>query len=82
MKAKIIRIGNSRGLRIPKPLLAQAGLIDEVEIRVEGTQLIVEAIAAPRAGWREAFADMVAKGEDKLLDPETATEWDLTEWEW
>ena len=82
MKAKIIQIGNSKGLRIPKPMLAQAGLKDEVEIRVEGNHLIVESATAPRAGWRAAFEEMAVRGEDHLLDSPTPTEWDLTEWEW
>lgn len=82
MRANIVQIGNSRGLRIPKPLLEQTGLRDEVEIEVRGEQLVIRAANAPRAGWAEAFAKMGECGRDALLDPETSTEWDESEWRW
>src|SRR5690349_9214637 len=49
MKARIVRIGNSQGIRIPKPLLEEAGLPDEVELEVEGDCLVVRAAGRPRA---------------------------------
>jgi antitoxin (DNA-binding transcriptional repressor) of toxin-antitoxin stability system/antitoxin component of MazEF toxin-antitoxin module len=49
MKARIVRIGNSQGIRIPKPLLEQTGLADEVELEVEGDCLVVRAAGRPRA---------------------------------
>ena len=82
IKTKIVKIGNSRGVRIPKLLLEQAGFIEEVEIVVDNDQLILRPVAGPRAGWDEAFRRMAAAGDDKLLDPETLTMWDETEWEW
>jgi len=51
MRARVGRIGNSRGLRIPKPLLEQTGLSGEVEIEAEGNQLIVRPARPPRTGW-------------------------------
>jgi antitoxin MazE len=76
MKTHLVRIGNSRGVRLPKPLIDQAGLIDEVEIRVEGRAIIIERAASLREGWAEAAQKMHALGEDVLLDPVTATEID------
>jgi antitoxin MazE len=70
MKASLVQIGNSRGVRIPKPLLGQTGLRDQVEIEVRGQQLVIRAAKAPRAGWGEAFARMAAAGDDAMLDPE------------
>jgi antitoxin (DNA-binding transcriptional repressor) of toxin-antitoxin stability system len=49
MKARIVRIGNSQGVRIPKPLLEQTGLADEVELEVEGDCLVIRATGRPRA---------------------------------
>jgi antitoxin MazE len=68
MRARVVRIGNSRGVRIPKPLIEQVGLQDEVEIAVEGNSLIIRAAARPRAGWATAFRSMAERGDDRLLD--------------
>ena len=84
MKASIIRIGNSRGVRIPKAFLEQTGLRDDVEIEVRGSQIVVRAPKNPREGWDEAFARMAAAGDDELIDGDTGpmTEWDEAEWVW
>jgi antitoxin MazE len=84
MKARIVRIGNSHGIRIPKPLLEQSGLRDEVELEVHARQIIIRAADQPRAGWDAAFRAMAEAGDDALLDPEMAgsPEWDEEEWEW
>jgi antitoxin (DNA-binding transcriptional repressor) of toxin-antitoxin stability system len=50
VKTRIVRIGNSQGIRIPKLLLAESGLEGEVEIEVRGGELVVRAAGAPRAG--------------------------------
>jgi antitoxin MazE len=68
MKVRLIRIGNSQGILIPKPLLEQAGLQDEVEIEVEGNRLVIHALGHPRAGWDEAFQAMSRQGDAALLD--------------
>lgn len=79
VKTRLIRIGNSRGVRLAKPLLEQAGLEDEVEIRVESGAVVITAVVTPRAGWAEAAARL---GPTPLLDPPTATRFDETEWTW
>jgi antitoxin MazE len=71
MKVRIVRIGKSHGICIPEPLLEQAGLGDEVELRVEGGRLVIEPARRPRAGWAEAFAAMHEAGDDALLDEPT-----------
>jgi antitoxin MazE len=68
MRASLIQIGNSRGIRIPKPLLEQTGLEGEVDIEVRGAQLIIRPTKHPRAGWAEAFARMPERKEDASLD--------------
>ena len=81
-KARIVRIGNSRGIRVPKSLLDQAQLPDEVELLAEHGRLVVRAARGPRAGWAAAAKAMRAEGEDKLVDGLTSTRFDTQEWEW
>lgn len=82
MRARLVRIGNSRGVRIPKPLLDEAGLTDEVEIHLHDGVLTISAVREPRVGWAAAFAEMAAEGDDALLDEPEATEFDQDEWRW
>ncbi len=81
---RIVKIGNSRGIRIPKPFLDQLGLENEVEMSVEDAELVIRPVRAPRFGWDNRFREMAAAGDDRLLDEESLSlgEWDETEWEW
>ena len=67
MRAKIIKIGNSQGLRIPKPILDQTGIIDDVEIEVEKDQIIIRPVKDVRDGWDAAFKAMGEKNDDKPI---------------
>lgn len=84
MKASIVRIGNSRGIRLPKTVLDQCHFDDAVEIEIEGNRLIVRSTRHPRSGWDEAFREMKHHGDDALLDAEfkPASKFDEVEWEW
>ncbi len=82
IRSKIVKIGNSRGIRIPHTILEQAGLIDEVEMKVEGNKLIIQAAHLPRQGWGDRFAGMAGQGDDHLLDGPASTQWDEEEWTW
>jgi antitoxin MazE len=84
MRTRIIRIGNSQGVRIPKALLERSGLANEVEIDVEVGQIVLRAADNPRAGWEDAFEAMHAGGDDALLDGDQlgASSWDDEEWVW
>ena len=82
MKTRIVRIGNSRGVRIPKPLLDQVGLEDEVELRLLEDGIVIKAVGTRRAGWAEAARLAHEQGDDGLLDELTSTQFDKTEWEW
>jgi len=68
MKTRIIRIGNSWGIRVPKVLLDHAQLPKEVELHAERGRLVVQAAPGPRFGWERAAKVMRARGEDRLLD--------------
>ncbi|HWP36683.1 MAG TPA: AbrB/MazE/SpoVT family DNA-binding domain-containing protein [Gemmatimonadales bacterium] len=82
MKTRLVRIGNSRGVRIPKPLLDQVGLEEEVELRLLDDGIMIKAAGTPRTGWAEAARLAHERGEDGLLDQPTPTQFDKTEWEW
>jgi antitoxin MazE len=81
-KTRIVRIGNSRGIRVPKILLDQAQLPEEVELHAEPGRLVVQGARRPRMGWAEAARAMAAQGHDSLLDEPTATRFDRQEWKW
>jgi antitoxin MazE len=82
MKAKIISIGNSRGIRIPKQLLEMTNLGDEVELEAERDRIVIRSARQPRQGWDDAFKAMAAEGDDRLLDPPLSTKFDEEEWDW
>lgn len=65
MKTHIVRIGNSQGLRIPKPLLDQSGLHGEVELEVQDQRIIIRSAEPPRQGWDQAFHAMAEAGDDR-----------------
>lgn len=82
MKAHIVRIGNSRGIRLPKTLLQEAQLEDEVELQAEPGRILISKPSQPRAGWAAAARRMREQSEDRLLDQPTATRFDKEEWKW
>jgi antitoxin MazE len=84
MKVRIVKIGNSQGIRIPKPLIRQAGIKEEVELRVEDNHLIISPADRPRSKWPEAFRLMAERGDDALIDGDSVgtSTWDEEGWEW
>jgi antitoxin MazE len=81
MKTKLVRIGNSRGIRLPKLLIEQAGLEEDVQLELRGGSVVIRPLASIRAGWAQAAATLAAT-EDGLLDPVVATNFDRDEWAW
>lgn len=83
MKTTLIPIGNSRGVRIPKPFIEQCGLDEDVEMDVRDCMILIHSPRRPRNGWDAAFKRMAEQGDDKLLDPPSIpTRWDDEEWQW
>ena len=84
MRTRIVRIGNSQGVRIPKALLAESGLSGEVDISVHDGTLVIAAAGRAREGWDDAFRQMALRGDDKLLDGDVETSEAFTEeaWRW
>lgn len=81
-RTRIVRIGNSRGIRVPRALLEQANLREEVELYAEPGRIVVRSVESPRAGWAEAAKAVRERAEDRLLDPPQPTRFDEDEWEW
>lgn len=82
MRTRLIRIGNSRGIRIPKALVEAAGLDVSLRLRVVDEGLLLERVGDPRAGWSEAAREMKDRNEGGLLDDPVPTVFDESEWEW
>ena len=82
MKSRIIQIGNSRGIRLPKVLLEQAQLADEVELDAEPGRIVIRRGSRPRTGWAVAARKTHERDEDRLLDPTTSTHFDEKDWKW
>jgi antitoxin MazE len=82
VKTQVIKIGNSRGIRIPKLLIDQVQLGTEVEISVQRDQIIIRPTSRPRYGWDDRFRAMAERGDDRLLDKPVLTQWDKREWIW
>jgi len=84
LKTHLVKIGNSHGIRIPKAIIQQINLIDEVEIEVRRDCLVIKPAENPRAGWVEAFKKAMANEKEQ-----SSSEWVTTqltdddeEWTW
>lgn len=84
MKATLVRTGNSRGIRLPKPVIEQCGFEDGVEMEVHHHELVIRSSSRARDGWHAAFGRMGERGDDELLDcvAEACPTWDKQEWQW
>ena len=82
MKASVVQIGNSKGIRIPKALLEECKIGEQVELLRKGNSLIIQPLASePRQGWGETFSLMHRRGEDALLLDEGIAELEALDWE-
>jgi antitoxin MazE len=83
VKAHIIRIGNSKGIRIPHGMLQESRLEYQVELESKPGMLIVRPAKKARAGWAEAFEKMAERGDDVPPDPGFPdTRWSRKDWRW
>jgi len=81
MKARLVRIGNSRGVRLPKAVIDQVGLHEDIELHVENDRVVITAARPPRTGWEDAARRLAAEGSG-LLDAPSPTRFDEDEWRW
>jgi antitoxin MazE len=82
MRIELTRIGNSRGVRIPKPLIEQCGFGDEVEARVTPEGLVLAPRRVPRDGWTQAFLQSKSQEDEVLLERLPENAFDAEEWKW
>ena len=82
MRAKLVRIGNSRGVRLPKSFIEEAGLQHEIELQIVDSGIVIRPVSTPRAGWDEAARSLRRRGEDGLLDEVSLSDFDESEWVW
>lgn len=82
--AKLVAIGNSRGVRLPKAMIEQAGLGDDIELEVVDGTIVIRRKRKPREGWAEAARRMAERGEQPLPETRdmTETEWMRDHWRW
>ena len=80
MKAKIVRIGNSRGIRLAEALIEEAGLGEYVELKVRDGAIVIAAAAGPRAGWADA-AKLLRERQDVTFESDAPGCFD-EEWKW
>lgn len=81
MKAQIIQIGNSQGIRIPKAVLEETKLSGEVELEVVPDGLLIRNLKKPRGDWDSIFKSL-ADADDDLSVIDTATGFAKKEWQW
>jgi len=85
MITKVVKIGNSRGIRIPKSIIDQSGIKNEVELEVKNNKIIIKALSEVRRNWDLAFQKMSENNDDILLDHNlliNQSSWDNEEWTW
>ena len=80
MKVSIIKIGNSKGFRLSKTVLAKYNISDEVEMILEEEQIVLRPITTPRKGWDEAFRQMHENGDDQPLIDDFFEDENFEEW--
>ncbi|MGO3154176.1 AbrB/MazE/SpoVT family DNA-binding domain-containing protein [Mesonia sp.] len=80
MEASIIKIGNSKGLRLSKTILEKYNIKDKVEMILEKGQIILKPIDKPRENWEQAFKKMRENDDDKLLLSDVFEDENLEEW--
>lgn len=85
MKTKLIRIGNSQGVRIPKPLIEESGITKEIEMILRDDEIVLRSAEITRKNWEASFEKMAKQGDDALLDQkeiEKTSDWDEAERAW
>jgi antitoxin MazE len=80
METAIIKIGNSKGLRLSKTILEKYNIKDKVELILEMGQIVLKPIEVPRKNWETAFKKMNSENDDKLLMNDVFNEENFEEW--
>lgn len=81
MKTNIIKIGNSKGIRIPAFILKECNFANEVELRIYKGNIVISPVKAPRQNWDALYKTMHEEGDDVLFVSDSI-ELDSEDWEW
>lgn len=82
MKAQIIQIGNSQGIRIPKTLLEETKITGEVELEAHTEGILIRNINKPRSDWDARFLAASESDDDQTLDANQGSKFEKQEWQW
>jgi antitoxin MazE len=80
MEVSIVQIGNSKGIRFSKTVIEKYNLREKVDMILEKGQIVIKPLDSPRKGWEEAFKEMSAQGDDRLLFNDVFDDENLEEW--
>ena len=80
METSIIKIGNSKGLRLSKTILEKYNIKEKVELILEKGQIILRPIEKPRKDWEIEFEKMRLNNDDRLLMNDVFDDENLDEW--
>jgi antitoxin MazE len=82
MLVSVIPIGNSKGIRLPKAILEQLNIQDQLDLEVEDKQLVLKPVSRkPREGWEAALKEMSSSHEDAMILPDSGDA-EVFEWDW
>ena len=83
-RVRLVKMGKTRGIRLPQQFLDQAELDEEVELEIQEDQVVIRLVPRPRRNWDKYSAEMAARGDDRLLDSKafSLTGWDEEKWVW
>jgi antitoxin MazE len=76
MKSKIIKIGNSKGVRIPANILKELNIKENINMEIEKNRLVISPVNSPREGWKKAAMKLHENKDDELLIDDALDEWD------
>ena len=80
MEVSVVKIGNSKGIRLSKTIIERYNIRDTVEMILDKGHIIIKPLSKPRKGWDKAFMEMHANGDDRLMIPDIFEEENLEEW--
>ncbi len=80
MEISVIKIGNSRGIRLSKTMLDKYNIKEKVELILEKGQIVIKPVSTVREGWEKKFQEMHQNGDDKLLLDDVFKDENFEEW--
>lgn len=80
MEVSVIKIGNSKGIRLSKTLIEKYNIKDSVDLILEKGQIVIKPLSKPRKGWEKAFKEMAKNGDDMLLVNDVFEDENQEEW--